>query len=81
MGLHVSFFFEYTNFEEAWETSKEWLKTLFNIVEAQLKKNGWTLMSVLYSDVQMARYKQPGTQKFWNLCGHYQDIVWMNITI
>ena len=27
-------------------------KTLFNIVEAPLK-NGWTLMSVLYDDVQM----------------------------
>ena len=28
------------------------LNTLFNIVEAPLK-NGWTLISVLYDDVQM----------------------------
>ena len=30
-------------------------------------------MSVLYDDVQMDN-KQPGMQKFWNLCGLYQDI-------
>ena len=29
------------------------LKTLFNIVEAPYKQNRWTLMSVLYDDVQM----------------------------
>ena len=32
-------------------------------------------MSVLY-DVQMDS-KQPGIQKFWNLCRHYQDIKWL----
>ena len=31
------------------------LKTLFNIVEAPLNKNGWTLMSVLYDDVQITQ--------------------------
>ena len=35
------------------------LKTLFNIVEVPFK----TVMFVLYD-----------VQKFWNLCGHYQDI-------
>ena len=29
------------------------LKTLFNIVEAPLKKINWSLMPVLYDDVQM----------------------------
>ena len=29
------------------------LKTLYSIVEAPLKKKSWTLMSVLYDDVQM----------------------------
>ena len=29
---------------------------MFNIVEAPFK-NGWTLMSVLYDDVQMDKYK------------------------
>ena len=28
-------------------------------------------MAVLYDDVQI---KQPGIQKFWNVCGLYQDI-------
>ena len=31
---------------------KNILKTLFNIVEARFK-NFWTLMSILYDDVQM----------------------------
>ena len=31
-------------------------------------------MSVLYDDVQMEKNKQPGIQKFWNLCSQYQDI-------
>ena len=30
-----------------------YFKTLFNIVEAPLKKNYWTLMFVLYDDFQM----------------------------
>ena len=30
-------------------------------------------MSVFYDDVQMDN-KQPGIQKFWNVCGLYQDI-------
>ena len=30
-------------------------------------------MSVLYNDVQMIN-KQPGMQKFWNWCSHYQEI-------
>ena len=33
-----------------------------------------TLMSALYKDVQMDQFKQPGKQKYWNLCSHYQDI-------
>ena len=35
------------------QTSSYTLKTLFNIVEAPFKKFFWTLMSVLYDDVQM----------------------------
>ena len=38
-------------------------------------------MFVLYDDVQKIN-KQPGIQKIWNLCGHYQDIYswhhWIN---
>ena len=30
-------------------------------------------MSVLYNDVQKVN-KQPGMQKFWNWCSHYQEI-------
>ena len=44
------------------------LKTLFNIAEALLKKNGWTLMSVLYDDVQMDQETA-------------RDAKWLDITI
>ena len=52
---------------------REVLKTLLNIVETPFKKC-WTLMSVLYMMMFRWTNKQPGIQKFWNLCGHYQDI-------
>ena len=49
------------------------LKTLFNVVEAQLKKKIelWCLCCMM-----MFRWtnKQPGIQKFWNLCSRYQEI-------
>ena len=48
------------------------LKTLFNILEAPLKKNFelWCLCCMM-----MFRWtnKEPGIQKFCNSCGHYQD--------
>ena len=47
------------------------LKTLFNIVEAPFFF--YTLMFVVYMCMMMSN-KQPGIQKFWNLCRHYQDI-------
>ena len=53
-------------------TTIEWLKTLFNIVEAPL------ILFLLWClcCIMMSRWtiKQPGIQKFWNLCGLYQDI-------
>ena len=49
------------------------LKTLFNIVEAPLKQI--VKLSCLCCMI-MFRWtnKQPGIQKFFNLCSHYQDI-------
>ena len=48
-------------------------KTLLNIVEARLKKvvELWCRCCIM-----MFRWisKQPGVQKFWNLCSHYQGI-------
>ena len=54
------------------------LKTLFNIVEAPFNFffKLWCLCCMM-----MFRWtnKQPGMQKFWNLCCHYQDIYhWIN---
>ena len=49
------------------------LKTLFNIVEAPF----WKMVEHCYlCCMMMFRWtiKQPGIQKFWNLCGLYQDI-------
>ena len=48
-------------------------RTLFNIVDTWLKKKIelWCLCCTM-----MFRWinKQPGIQKFWNWCSHYQDI-------
>ena len=40
-----------------WNCHKR-LKTMFNIVEAPFKKNCWTLISLLYDDVQMDQNSQ-----------------------
>ena len=58
---------------QCWVGGKYNLMTLFNIVEAPLKKNVelWCLCCMM-----MFRWtiKQPGLHKFWNLCSLYQDI-------
>ena len=49
------------------------LKALFNIVEEQLKKiiELWCQCCIMmFRKVN----KQPGMQKFWNWCSHYQEI-------
>ena len=49
------------------------LNTLFNIVKAQFKTivELWRLCCIM-----IFRWinKQPGIQKFWHFCSHYQDI-------
>ena len=45
---------------------------LCNIAEARFK-NCWTLMSVLYDDVQMDQETSNNT-KVWHLCGNYENI-------
>ena len=56
----------------------EVLKTLFNIVEARFLKyvELWCLCCIMmFRRVN----KQPGMQKFWELCCYYQDIYnWMS---
>ena len=49
------------------------LKTLFNIVEERFKKivELWYLCCIM---VFRKVNKQPGMQKFWNWCSHYQEI-------
>ena len=52
---------------------KSTLKTLFNIMEERLKKivELWCLCCIMmFRKVN----KQPGMQKFWNWCSHYQEI-------
>ena len=52
---------------------KSTLKTLFNIVEERFKKivELWCLCCIMmFRKVN----KQPGMQKFWNWCSHYQEI-------
>ena len=50
------------------ERLSQYLKTLFNIVEAPFKIELWCICCMM-----MFRWtnKQPGIEKFWNLCGHY----------
>ena len=59
-------------FPVLWRPSKFLLKTLFNIVEAWFK----IIEQQCLCYMMMFRWinKQPGIQKLWNWCSHYQDI-------
>ena len=65
------------------ELNLYFIMTLFNIVEVPYKKK---LLNFDVCDVCMMIFrgtnKEPGIQKFWNLCCYHASIhLWLNITI